>query len=107
MRSLKGNNEEKIIYTKAGNMMELIDKKGENKIRITNTNKDDTSVILEFKDNGQITIQTQGKVNISANDSMELSANQKISIKAPTIEIKASNELNCEGQRAPCRNDDL
>lgn len=99
MRSLKGNNEEKIIYTKAGNMMELIDKKGENKIRITNTNKDDTSVILEFKDNGQITIQTQGKVNISANNSMELSANQKISIKAPTIEIKASNELNCEGQQ--------
>jgi uncharacterized protein involved in type VI secretion and phage assembly len=99
IRSLKGSNEEKIIYTKAGNMVELIDKKGENKIRITNSNKDDTSLILEFKDDGQITIQTQGKVNISANDTMELSANQKISIKAPTIEIKADNELNCEGQQ--------
>jgi type VI secretion system secreted protein VgrG len=99
MRSLKGNNDEKLIYTKAGNMFELIDKKGENKIRITNVNKDDTSIILEFKDNGQVTIQTNGKVKISAGDSIEFSAQQNISLKAQSIDIKADNELKCEGQQ--------
>lgn len=98
MRALKGNNDEKIIYTKAGNLIELIDKKNENKIRITNVNKEDTSVTLEFKDNGQITIQTKGKVNISADDSMEFSAKQKISMKSQSIEIKADNDLSIEGQ---------
>ncbi|MBS1948747.1 MAG: hypothetical protein JST47_13370 [Bacteroidetes bacterium] len=99
MRSLQGNNDEKLIYTKAGNMIELIDKKNENKIRITNVNKDDTSLILEFKDNGQITIQTKGKVNISADDTMEFSAKQKISMKSQSIEIKADNDLSVEGQQ--------
>jgi type VI secretion system secreted protein VgrG len=99
MRSLKGNNDEKVIYTKAGNMVELTDKKGENKIRITNTNKDDTSIILEFKNDGQITIQTNGKVDITANDSISFTAKQNIKLSAQKIEIKADNELDLQGQQ--------
>lgn len=99
MRAYKGNNDEKVIYTKAGNIVELIDKKGENKIRITNTNKDDTSITLEFKNDGQITIQTNGKVDITANDSISFTAKQNLNLKAQTISIKADNELSLEGQQ--------
>ena len=43
MRSRKGNNDEKAFYTKAGNLIELSDKHGENRIQITNVNKRDTA----------------------------------------------------------------
>ncbi len=96
MRYRKGNNDEKLIYTKAGNLIELIDKQDENKIRITNVNKEDTGIILEFKNNGRITIQTNGDIDVSANESISfsaksisLSAKQKIELKSAQISIEA------------------
>ncbi len=97
MRHAQGSNDEKVIYTKAGNTIELIDKQGENTIQITNSNKTDTAIMLEFKGNGQIAIKTNGKVEIIAQESISLKANQKISIEAQDIEIKAQNNLTCEG----------
>src|SRR6185503_6324751 len=38
-RASAGKNDQKVLYTQAGNQVELIDKQGENKIQITNSNK--------------------------------------------------------------------
>ena len=97
MRSLKGSNDEKVIYTKAGNTIELIDKRGENKIQITNSNNPDTALILEFKNNGLVTLKTNGKIQIEAQESITLSAKQKISMQAPEIEIKAQQKTTISG----------
>jgi type VI secretion system secreted protein VgrG len=92
MRSRKGNNDEKTIYTKAGNLIELIDKQGENKIQITNVNNADTAIQIEFKDNGTITLKTNGKINIEAQENISIKAKQKISFEAQEIEMKADNK---------------
>ena len=92
MRSRKGNNEEKTIYTKAGNLIELTDKQGENKIQITNVNNADTAILIEFKENGAITLKTNGKVNIEAQENISIKAKQKITFEAREIEMKADNK---------------
>ena len=97
MRSRKGNNDEKAFYTKAGNLIELTDKQGENKIRITNENNAETAIIIEFKDNGAITLKTKGKVNVEAKENISLSAGQKLSLEAQEIEIKARNKVSVKG----------
>jgi uncharacterized protein involved in type VI secretion and phage assembly len=97
MRSLKGSNDEKVIYTKAGNTVELIDKRGENKIQITNSNSPDTALVLEFKNNGIITLKTNGKIQIEAQENIALSAKQKISLEAQEIEIKAQQKTTISG----------
>ncbi|MDP4250826.1 MAG: contractile injection system protein, VgrG/Pvc8 family [Bacteroidota bacterium] len=97
MRSRKGNNDEKAFYTKAGNLIELSDKQGENRIQITNVNKGDTALTIEFKDNGAITLKTNGKVNIEAQENISISAKQKLSLEAQEIEIKAQNKVSVNG----------
>jgi uncharacterized protein involved in type VI secretion and phage assembly len=92
MRPRKGNNDEKTIYTKAGNLIELIDKQGDNKIQITNVNNIDTAIQIEFKDNGTITLKTNGKVNIEAQENIAIRAKQKITFEAQEIEMKAGNK---------------
>lgn len=97
MRSRKGNNDEKTLYTKAGNLIELIDKQGENKIQITNVNNADTAIVIEFKDSGAITLKTNGKVNIEAQENISISAKQKLTLEAQEIEIKAQNKTTIKG----------
>jgi type VI secretion system secreted protein VgrG len=97
MRSRKGNNDEKIIYTKAGNLIELTDKQGENKIQISNVNSPDTAIVIEFKDSGAITLKTNGKVIIEAQENISISAKQKLSLEANEIELKADNKLSIKG----------
>jgi type VI secretion system secreted protein VgrG len=98
MRALKGSNDEKVFYTQAGNMITLTDKSGSNSIEITNENKTDTSILIEFKDDGCITMKTNGKVQVQAQDSITLKAQQKLSLEAQDIEINAQNGLTCKGQ---------
>ncbi|HEY2649464.1 MAG TPA: contractile injection system protein, VgrG/Pvc8 family [Puia sp.] len=92
MRSRKGNNDEKTFYTKSGNLIELIDKQGENKIQITNVNQADTAVIIEFRDNGSITLKTNGRINIEAQENISISAREKLTLEAEEIEIKAQKK---------------
>ena len=99
-RSSNPKNEEKFIYTMAGNQIVLNDKQGENKIEITNVNKSDTSITIEFKGDGAISLKTNGKVNIEAQDSVAIKATKKLSMEAMDIEIKASNSLKCEATAA-------
>jgi uncharacterized protein involved in type VI secretion and phage assembly len=94
MRSRKGNNDEKMFYTKAGNLIELTDKQGENKIQISNVNKSDTAIVISFNDNGEITLKTDGKVNIEAKENISISARQKLSLEAEDIELKALNKIS-------------
>jgi uncharacterized protein involved in type VI secretion and phage assembly len=95
-RAIVEKNEEKYIYTQAGNQIFISDKPNENKIQITNVNKKDTTITLEFKQDGLISIKTKGKIEITANDSIALKADKKITMDAMDIEIKATNNLNCE-----------
>ncbi len=92
MRSRKGNNDEKLFYTKSGNLIELIDKQGENKIQITNVNNADTSLAIEFQDNGAITLKTNGKIRIEAGENISVSAKQKLTFEAQEIELKSENK---------------
>ena len=96
MRSRKGNNDEKTFYTKAGNLIELTDKQGENKIQITNVNNADTAIVIEFKDNGAITLKTKGKVNIEAQENISIKAKQKLVLEAQEIEINARNKATIQ-----------
>lgn len=95
-RSSNPKNEEKFIYTMAGNQIVLNDKQGDNKIEITNVNKSDTSITIEFKGDGAISLKTNGKVSIEAQDSVAIKAKQKLTMEAMDIEIKAKNSLKCE-----------
>jgi type VI secretion system secreted protein VgrG len=97
IRALKGSNDEKLIYTKAGNTLELIDKNGENTIQITNSNNPDTSILLEFKDPGQITIKTNGKIQIQAQDDITISTQKDLTIKAQNVDIEAQQNLTLKG----------
>jgi type VI secretion system secreted protein VgrG len=97
IRALVGTNDQKMIYTKAGNTIELTDKKGENTIQITNSNNPDTSILLEFKDPGQITIKTNGKINIQAQDNITISTQKDLSISAQNVDIEAQQNLTLKG----------
>jgi len=88
MHGVKGNNDQKLIYTRGGNMVELTDKKDDCCIRITNKAKDDTSIQLEFKDDGKIVLATQGNIEISAGIALTLSADQQITLESQNIELK-------------------
>lgn len=96
-RKIADKNTEKYIYTQAGNQIVMYDTDKENKIEITNENKKDTTISLEFKDDGVISIKTKGKVEIQADDSITIKAKNKISMEAKEIEIKASQSLKTDG----------
>jgi type VI secretion system secreted protein VgrG len=98
MRARIGNNDEKTLFTKAGNLIELTDKQGENKIRITNTNNTDTALIIEFKQNGSITLKTKGDISLEAGQGISINAGQKLSFQANEIEFrsKLKTEIKAE-----------
>jgi type VI secretion system secreted protein VgrG len=98
VRTAATKNEEKFFQTYAGNQISLNDKEGKNKIEITNINKTDTALTIEFEADGVITLKTNGKVMINAQDSVSINARQKLSMEAMDIEIKAKNSLKCEAK---------
>jgi type VI secretion system secreted protein VgrG len=98
MRSRIGNNDEKAFFTKAGNLIELIDKPGENKIQITNVNNSDTAILIEFKENGAITLKTKGNINIEAKKNITISAGQKLILGANEIEMNAQKKTTIKGE---------
>jgi uncharacterized protein YfdQ (DUF2303 family) len=96
VRTAASQNEEKFFQTAAGNQISLNDKNGQNKIEITNKNVTDTAITIEFQQNGIISLKTKGKVNITADEAISLKTNQKLTMEAMDIEIKASNGLKIE-----------
>ncbi|GAA4395402.1 phage baseplate assembly protein V [Nibrella viscosa] len=92
------DNTQKIIKTKGGNQIELIDKDGEQKIQITNDNQTDTRLLLSFSDNGSITLETQGPVKIAGRD-IEVKASNDLTLEAQSnLVLKATQKIAIEGQ---------
>lgn len=100
VRTAARKNEEKFIQTYAGNQIAFNDKQGDNTIEITNKGNPDTSIKLEFASNGVITLTTKGKVNITADEAISLKTNQKLTMEAMDIQIKANNGFKVEATNA-------
>lgn len=96
VRTAADKNEEKYIQTMAGNQIAINDKQGNNTIEITNVNNPDTAITLEFASPGVVTIKTKGKVDINADEAINLKSKQKLTIDAMDIQIKASNGISVE-----------
>lgn len=97
MRARKGNNDEKLIYTRGGNIIALSDTEGNNNISISHVRNDATAIVLEFKENGTILLKTKGNINLEAGENISISAKDKLSVSAGTVEISATNELDIKG----------
>jgi phage baseplate assembly protein gpV len=104
-RKMANKNEEKYIYTQAGNQIFFVDKDNENKIEITNINKDSTSIMLEFKENGKVTIKTDGKIEITAQDEISMSSKKKIKLDAPDIEISGTSSVKVKAAQVSMSGD--
>jgi type VI secretion system secreted protein VgrG len=83
----------KSIQTIAGNKIVIHDKKGGEKIVISNGNKEDTQIEIQFIGPGMININTQGSVNLTGKD-ISLTAQNSVNIQAKDVSINASNNLN-------------
>lgn len=79
-------NNKKAIRTRSGNTIEIHDNDGEEKVIIYD--KDEQNKITLDSANGVLTIQSQGDLNLSANN-IKLEAQED-------IELKANNELNID-----------
>lgn len=87
--SYEDNNYTKNIKTKAGNEINFSDKPGEEQVLIISKTAGDNQILLTLKDDGKITIQSKGKIEITAPE-IDLSANKKFNIKGGEVNIKGS-----------------
>ncbi|MCL1905379.1 MAG: phage baseplate assembly protein V [Clostridiales bacterium] len=87
-------NDLKMIKTRCGHLLEFDDKDGSE--RITLTDKNDNCLVIDTAKNC-ITITSQSKLEIKAENDMILNAGKKITINATEIEIKADSSLNLDG----------
>ncbi len=81
----------KQILFRGGNMVSFLDDPNGNKQQITISNfdkQDKASLVISFADNGQIELQTQGNIL--------LTADQDISLKAKNISLEAQEKMNLE-----------
>ncbi|MCY7352991.1 MAG: phage baseplate assembly protein V [Cytophagaceae bacterium] len=87
----------KLIQTKGGNQIEFGDKDGEQTIHITNVNKTGTQVSLSFQNNGKITIETDGEIQVAGRD-ISLKASNDLKIEAQNnLELKATGSVKING----------
>jgi type VI secretion system secreted protein VgrG len=90
----------KNIKTKAGNEIRILDKPGSEQITITNKTANDNQIILTVSDNGKITIQSKGKIELTAPE-IDLSANKTFNIKGGEINISGTKiSLKSDGDMA-------
>ncbi len=96
------NNKNKVIRTRSGNQIHLIDEDGKEEIRIIN--KEATSptnmISLSMEGNGKITIETKGDLSISAKtitmnaqETISMSSGKSTHLKAKEIAMNA--ETSC------------
>jgi type VI secretion system secreted protein VgrG len=82
------------LQTAGGNKVVMSDKKGEQTILISNSNKKGTAVEIGFKGDGSITIKSQGPVKILSPDiSLEAGDKGEIKLHAKNITIDAVENL--------------
>ena len=87
--SYEANNYTKNIKTKAGNEINFSDKPGEETVLIVNKTAGDNQVILTLKDDGKITIQSKGKIEITAPE-IDMNASKKFNVKGGEISISGT-----------------
>jgi type VI secretion system secreted protein VgrG len=94
------NNEQKIIRTKGGNKIVMKDKPGEQEFFITNANKKDTGLHINFKEDGKVTIYAKtGEIELIAK-TITMLATQNITMNSECGNINAkseSGEMNLHG----------
>ena len=81
--------EVKGIQTIAGNRITFHDKKGEEKIVISNGKKKDTAIEISFKGKGKIEIKSQGDLHFSAAQNVSIQAGKKLSLQAGEMTLTA------------------
>lgn len=93
------NNYQKFIRTRGGNKIVFKDKPGEQELFITNANKKGTNFHISFKDDGTITLQTAGLIQMEAKDikmtaknSIEMEARNHVKITTKQFEVQAQQK---------------
>ncbi|MCX6216956.1 phage baseplate assembly protein V [Spirosoma sp.] len=86
------DNLQKVIRTKGGNKIVFKDKKGEQEIFITNANKKGTSMHFSFKDDGTITLKTEGLIQLEAKD-IKMTAEESIEMTAKNLTITVEEDI--------------
>jgi type VI secretion system secreted protein VgrG len=85
------DNRMKQLQTRGGNYIYFDDSDEEQLIVLSNENKNKTSVILSFKDNGTIEIKTEGSLSLEGKD---------ISIKSDTLKIQANQTIEVDAKQS-------
>jgi type VI secretion system secreted protein VgrG len=70
------------IQTKAGNKITFHDKKGAEKILISNGRYKETALEITFKDGGLIELKTKGNISLAAGKNVTIQAGENVSIEA-------------------------
>jgi type VI secretion system secreted protein VgrG len=87
------NNEQKIIRTKGGNKIVMKDKPGEQEFFITNANKKDTGIHINFKGDGKIEIYADtGEIELRAK-TITMLAKEHITANSETGNIKVTAQV--------------
>jgi type VI secretion system secreted protein VgrG len=81
--------EVKGIQTLAGNRVTFHDKKGEEKIVITNGNKKETALEISFKGDGKIELKTKGDISLAAGKNVAIQAGENVSLEAGEMTLEA------------------
>ena len=107
--------EMKGIQTRGGNKISFHDKKGEEKILISNgkENKKETALEITFKGDGRIELKTKGDISLAAGNNVSISAGKNMTLKAEdtlimeakkvvaaassTVDIHSKSEVKVEG----------
>lgn len=87
------DNNQKIIRTRGGNKIVFKDKKDEQELFITNANKKGTGIHFSFKDDGTITLQTEGLIQMEAK-TIKMTAKESIEMNAKNLIVKVEEELS-------------
>ncbi len=85
------DNKLKLIQTKGGNYIFFDDNDKEQRIVISNENNNKTCITLNFKDNGNIEIKTEGSLSLEGKD---------ISIKSETLKIQIDQTIEIEAKQS-------
>jgi len=86
------NNNLKGMQTAGGNKFVMSEVAGAQTILLSNSNKKDTAILVDFKGDGSITIKTNGPINLVSGDTITLEA-------VKNIELRAGEDISIAAQK--------
>ncbi len=87
------DNNNKVIQTKSGNKISLVDKPGNEEIKIENGHN---VITLNLKAPGTITIKTDGDLSLSAKN-ITIAADQKLTMSSMEASLEGTQKVNIKG----------